>query len=61
VNVNELIAKLETLTPEQKELPVYSEGCDCSKPADGVMVWYDNERSQSLGLIAHVEITREDG
>lgn len=33
---NELIAALQALSPEQRELPVASEGCDCSGTVQAV-------------------------
>lgn len=38
LSVNALIEKLTALTPEQRDLPVWSEGCDCSGEAFGIHV-----------------------
>lgn len=53
MDVRELIAKLEALPEEQKDLPVYTEGCDCSGPANGVEV------HDTPGYTQCVEITRD--
>jgi hypothetical protein len=36
-----LIELLMALTPEQRQLPVYSEGCDCYGEAKGIAVQDD--------------------
>lgn len=38
ITVDELIAKLAALPPEQRQLGVTLEGCDCSGPAYGIYV-----------------------
>lgn len=38
MTARELLRALETLTEEQKDLPVYTQGCDCDGDLKGVEV-----------------------
>lgn len=38
ITVNELIRALQGISPEQRELPIKAEGCDCINPVNRVEV-----------------------